>query len=106
MLPEFLGRKLLAILLDDEEATAATIHRITLAYRAAHNVHLDAQKAKSTSAATAAKLAKTVKDADHILATIREEVANADYSYFEDQHPDAAPAEIAAHDALSPKTGG
>ncbi|MEK6644550.1 MAG: hypothetical protein AABZ08_11640 [Planctomycetota bacterium] len=39
-LPQFIGRRLLAILLDDEEASAATLHRLTLAYRAAYNVHM------------------------------------------------------------------
>ncbi|MEK6642816.1 MAG: hypothetical protein AABZ08_02830 [Planctomycetota bacterium] len=38
-LPQFLGRRLLAILLDDETATAATLHRLTIAYKTAHNVH-------------------------------------------------------------------
>ncbi len=46
-LPTLLGRRLLSILLDDEDATPETLHRLTLAYRAAHTVHRDIQRDKA-----------------------------------------------------------
>ncbi len=52
ILPQIIARRLLTILLDDEEASAATIHRLTLAYRAASNTYitLDDRKKKTPPA--------------------------------------------------------
>lgn len=80
-IPTIIGRRLLAILLNDEKATPATIHRLTVAYKKAHDVDRDRTKSDSEKAKVAARLAKAVAEAEDLAERVRKEVARADFSY-------------------------
>ncbi|MBI5763458.1 MAG: hypothetical protein HZA51_08040 [Planctomycetes bacterium] len=88
-LTAIIGRRLLAILLHDEKATPATIHRLTVAYKSAHHVDRERTKTKSDEAKVAARLAKTVAEARDLAERVRKEVARADFSYLNDLWPTA-----------------
>lgn len=88
-IPTIIGRRLLAVLLNDEKATPATIHRLAVAYKMAHVVDRDRTKSKSDEAKVAARLAKTVAEARDLAQRVRREVARVDFSHLDELWPAA-----------------
>jgi Protein of unknown function (DUF3486) len=105
-LPTLLGRRLLSILLDDENATPETLHRLTLAYRAAHTVNRDIQRDKAkippTDPETEAIRAKAIADLKEYSETLHQRRLEADRNLIAHGYDPKTPAHQTASATAAP----